>query len=138
MTAEFNYQLRVYYDATDAAGLVYHANYLKFMEQARTEWLRHLGFTHHQLKQHYQLTFVVRTCTIDYVKPAFLDDVLSVTVEVVLLKRASLIVSQKILRWAECLNFATVKLACVHVVSLRPQPFPTEIFKAFADASSTA
>ena len=131
---QFTYPIRVYYEDTDSAGIVYHANYLKFMERARTEWLRQFGFTHHQLKEQYQFAFIVRSLTIDYIKPSLLDDNLSVTVEVTRAKKVSVFMTQEVLKSTERLCIATLKLAGVNAISLRPQPFPKEISKFFHDA----
>lgn len=132
---EFTYPIRIYYEDTDAVGIVYHTNYLKFIERTRTEWLRHLGLTHYQLKEHYQLAFVVRSLAIEYIKPAFLDDYLIVTLKVLQTKKASLIIFQEVLKSSERLCTATIKLACVNITHLRPQPFPKEISKIFHDAT---
>jgi len=129
--AEFTYSIRVYYEDTDAAGIVYHANYLKFIERARTEWLRHLGFTHYQLKEQYHFALVIRSLTIEYIKPAFLDDDLTVTLKMDQAKRASLVIHQEVLKSSRRLCTATVKLACVNLSNLRPQPFPKELFTIF-------
>ena len=127
----FIWSIRVYYEDTDAAGVVYYANYLKFMERSRTEWLRQLGVDQIQLKQHYNLVFVVRQMTIDYLRPALLDDLLKIVTYMTHLGKASITMNQKILRQTEVLCIATIKIACVNIVNLRPQPIPPEILKEF-------
>ncbi|OQW93287.1 MAG: tol-pal system-associated acyl-CoA thioesterase [Beggiatoa sp. IS2] len=126
---EFRWPVRVYYEDTDIAGIVYHANYLKFMERARTEWLRHLGLEQTQIRQQYQSIFVIRQVNIDYLKPARFNDELQITVRLTRLGRASMMLQQNIGRGPEVLCTATVKIACVHGVSLRPQPFHEELFE---------
>lgn len=132
---KFTYRVRVYYEDTDAAGIAYHTSYLKFMERTRTEWLRFLGFTHSRLRERFHFNFVVRSLTVEYFKPACLDDNLSITLEIIQAKRASLIVYQDVLRSTERLCTATIKLACVNTSNLHPQPFPKEIFKFFHDTT---
>jgi acyl-CoA thioester hydrolase len=126
---EFIWPVRIYYEDTDIAGIVYHANYLKFMERARTEWLRHLGLEQTQIRQQYQSIFVIRQVQIDYLKPARFNDELQITVQVKRLGRASMTLQQNIGRGHDILCTAVVKIACVHDVSLRPQPFYEALFK---------
>ena len=83
MSTEFNCQIRVYYEDTDAGGVVFYANYLRFMERARTEWLRHIGFEHKQLIKQRDLVFAVKSVSIDYKKPAKLDDLLTVASSII-------------------------------------------------------
>lgn len=98
--AVFSQTYRVYYEDTDAGGVIYHSNYLKFMERVRTEWLRVLGFSQYEMaKQH--LLFVVHSLTIHYIKPGRLDDELSVTATIKELKRASLVFLQQVRRLAD-------------------------------------
>ena len=126
--SEFVWPIRVYYEDTDAGGFVYHTNYLKFMERARTEWLRDLGFEQTQLKQQYNLVFVVRQLSIDYLKPALFNDLLHVTSKLTIGK-ASMIFTQQVLREADILCRAVVKIAAINLVKQRPQPIPPEILK---------
>ena len=120
----FTWQVRVYYEDTDVAKLVYYANYLKFMERARTEWLRFLGFEQKPLKQEYGIVFVVKQAHIDFLKPAFFDDVLLITVDMVKLGKASIQLNQQVIRNSTVLCSALIKLACVNVETLRPQAIP--------------
>jgi acyl-CoA thioester hydrolase len=126
---EFMCPVRVYYEDSDAGGFVYHTNYLKFMERARTEWFRHLGFEQTQLREQYHLIFVVRKLSIDYLKPAFFNDLLNVTSDLTQLGKVSMTFSQQVLRDAEVLCEATVKIATFDIIKQRPQPFPLEIYK---------
>lgn len=128
---EFIWPVRIYYEDTDVGGVVYYANYLKFMERARTEWLRQLGIDQTQLKQQEKLIFVVRQLTINYLKPALFDDLLHVTISLTQLGKVSLTITQKILRQTAVLCTATCKIACVDALNLRPQPFPPDILKEF-------
>jgi len=120
----FTWQLRVYYEDTDAAKLVYYANYLKFMERARTEWLRALGFEQRPLRQQYGIVFVVRQAQVDFLKPAIFDDVLHITVEVTKVGKASIQLNQNVIRDDQLLCSALIKLACIHIETLRPQAIP--------------
>jgi len=126
---KFTWQVRVYYEDTDAAKLVYYANYLKFMERARTEWLRALGFEQRPLRQEYGVVFVVRQANIDFLKPAIFDDILDVTVEISQVGKASIQLNQKIFRNNNLLCTGLIKLACININSLRPQAIPSILFK---------
>lgn len=130
MTTEFIFPVRVYYEDTDAAGVVYYANYLKFMERTRTEWLRQLGFEQTELRQKHQIIFVVKHVNIDYRKPAKFNDVLQITTQITKLGKASIMVLQKVQRENDNLCVATVKLGCVHIDNFRPHPLPLVILEA--------
>ena len=119
--------VRVYYEDTDSGGVVYHANYIKFMERARTEWLRHVGFSQQELKDQTGVVFAVRTIQIDYHLPARLDDSLSVGVELIRQKRASLEFLQQVWRDEELLVAATVRIACIDQQRFRAVPIPAVI-----------
>jgi len=124
----FSHQLRVYVEDTDAGGIVFYANYLKYMERARTEFLRSLGFYEPALFD--DLQFVVRKVELLYHKPAVLDDLLDVTVALSKLSRASFEVQQKIYRNKDLLLEAEVKIACICNVSKRPQAMPVDIYQS--------
>jgi acyl-CoA thioester hydrolase len=129
---EFILPVRVYYEDTDAGGVVYHASYLRFMERARTEWLRALGFEQDVLIREYGILFAVRNIGIDYRKPARFNEQLFVTVTVALVGKASLTFAQTIWRATvngeqEHLTTATVKVACIQAVSFKPAAIPTVI-----------
>jgi acyl-CoA thioester hydrolase len=119
--------VRVYYEDTDAAGVVYYANYLKFCERARTEWLRGSGFTNSALLAERGLAFVVRAVKADYLAPAVLDDALQVVSTLDKLGGASLIFGQRVLRGEELLFDAQIVIACVDLCAKRASPIPADI-----------
>jgi acyl-CoA thioester hydrolase len=123
-TGCFVLPIRVYYEDTDAAGVVYYANYLRFCERARTEWLRMLGFEQHRMLAEEHTAFVVRTLTADYVSSAALDDALTVETRIRKLGRASLVFSQQVLRDGELLFDSLITIACVDTRRKRPAPLP--------------
>ena len=92
----FSWPTRVYYEDTDAGGVVYHSQYLNFLERARTEWLRHLGFDHNNLRDEFKLVFVVHSMQIQFKKPAKLDDLLTISSELIKIGRGSFEFFQKI------------------------------------------
>jgi acyl-CoA thioester hydrolase len=110
-------------------GRVYYANYLKFMERARTELLRDKGIEQTELKQQHNLIFVIRQVTIDYLKPAFFNDLLNVTVNMTKFGKASMTMVQQVLRESDILCQGTVKIAAIDVVSQRPKAIPLDIVK---------
>lgn len=115
---------RVYYEDTDAGGVVYHARYLAFAERARTEAIRSFGMAASDLLRDYGLAFVVRQATLDYLMPARLDDVLSIETRLVDLKAASCTLEQGIYRDEDLLVPLSVRLACIRVEDGRPARFP--------------
>jgi acyl-CoA thioester hydrolase len=123
-------RIRVYYEDTDAAGIVYHACYLAFAERARTEMLRCLGLDHGTLHARFGLTFTVRRCAIDYRAPARLDDLLEVETRLVRLGGASLDLEQRVLREPQVLTYLDVRLALVDA-NLRVGRLPRELAHAF-------
>ena len=125
--ATFNFDIRVYYEDTDAQGVVYYANYLKYLERARSEWLRKNGIPVSQLAREQNLVFVVRRVEIDYLAAAKLDDELSVTVELIEVSKVSFKLNQKILRRANVLTQATLKLACLDATRFKPVRIPDKI-----------
>ncbi len=127
MIHHFIWPVRVYYEDTDAAGVVYYANYLKFLERARTEWLREAGFEQTHLKEQYKLILMVQQFSIDYLKPALFNDLLDITVNITKLRKASLIMTQQVLHQHNILCKAHVKIVAVNTLSLRPMGFPREI-----------
>lgn len=123
----FTLPIRVYYEDTDAAGVIYYANYLRFCERARTEWLRAIGFEQQQLLAVHGLVFMVRSVKADYLSPGLLDDALSVVTRIDTLGRASLVFAQCIMRGDECLFDAQFQVACVDINKKRPAPFPADV-----------
>ena len=128
MTREtFRFPVRVYYEDTDAAGVVYYANYLKFMERARTEWLSSLGFDLAATEREHGIVFVVHRVEIEFRKPAQLSDRLDVTLSLVELGRARLVADQAVNRAAETLTQARVTLACLDPSTWRPARIPAPV-----------
>jgi acyl-CoA thioester hydrolase len=126
---QFRLQLRVYYEDTDAGGVVYYANYLAFMERARTEWLRSLGYENQQLMDEQGVVFAVRRACVDYRAPARLDDELEVLAGIKQVKRASLVFEQQILRGDQLLASGEITLVCVDLDGFRPTAIPDSIMK---------
>jgi len=123
----FRHTLRVYWEDTDAGGVVFYANYLKFFERARTEWLRSFGHSQQRLRDETGAIFVVAETSLRYLRPARLDDVLVVTVQVLDAGRASLLIDQQALRGNELLAEGTIRIGCVDVQSFRPRRIPIVI-----------
>jgi acyl-CoA thioester hydrolase len=120
----YSFPVRVYFENTDAGGVVYHAEYLKFMERARTEWLRHMGFDHQALDRHHGAVFVVTAASIDFAKPARLDDTLAVSVRLESLGKVRCVFAQEIRRDDEVLVRAKITVACLQVESFKPAEIP--------------
>ncbi|HRE13677.1 MAG TPA: tol-pal system-associated acyl-CoA thioesterase [Usitatibacteraceae bacterium] len=120
----YSFPVRVYFENTDAGGVVYHAEYLKFMERARTEWLRHLGHDHQALAKSHRVVFVVTAIAVDYLKPARLDDTLAVSARLESLGKVRCVFAQEIRREDELLVTARVTVACVGSESMRPAEIP--------------
>lgn len=125
--ADFAWPVRVYWEDTDAGGVVYYANYLKFLERARSEWLRALGVEQPVVAEQDGVVFAVRHVEVEYLKPAKLDDVLSVVCLLDELNKASLVLSQRIEREGETLLTARVKVVCVSRDAFRPAKIPVHI-----------
>ena len=120
----YSFPIRVYYENTDAGGVVYHAEYLKFLERARTEWLRHLGFDHQGLARTHRVQLIVTSLAVDFVKPARLDDNLAVGVHLESLGKARCVFAQEIRREDEVLARAKVSVACVSGEAMKPVEIP--------------
>ncbi|MFN4058811.1 MAG: tol-pal system-associated acyl-CoA thioesterase [Roseinatronobacter sp.] len=120
------HQIRVYYEDTDLAGIVYYANYLKFIERGRSEWVRSLGLDQLALKEAGQGVFAVRRVHADYLAPARMDDLLDVTTTYVSHSGARLILDQAVKRGAQTLFTAQVTLVCIGDTA-RPQPLPAAL-----------
>ncbi|MBU6468623.1 MAG: tol-pal system-associated acyl-CoA thioesterase [Betaproteobacteria bacterium] len=121
---------RVYYEDTDAGGVVYHANYLRFMERARSEWLRERGFDPHNLKEQYQLLFVVRSIEIKYLAPAILADLLTVSAELLSLDRGLLTFDQRVWRGEQELSRAQVRVVSVSTETFKSINVPNSMKQA--------
>ena len=129
MPETFRFAIRVYYEDTDAGGVVYYANYLKYMERARTEWLSSLGYELSTLESVEGIVFVVHSVEIDYRSPAKLGEKIDATLTLVELNRASMAVEQDIVRGAELLTHARVALACVDRANWRPKRIPAPLLE---------
>lgn len=123
----FNLDIRVYYEDTDAQGVVYYANYLKYLERARSEWLRQRGIPVSLLASEQNLVFVVRRVEIDYISAAKLDDELAVTVELTEISNVTFLLKQAIERQGNVLCRAILKLACLDATKFKPVRIPVEI-----------
>ena len=126
----FSWPTRVYWEDTDAGGVVYHAQYLAFLERARTEWMRARGHGQDRLRTEHDLVFAVRAMQVDFRLPARLDDALQVSVRLVECRRASLVIAQSIhLRETRLLD-ATVRVAALSAASFKPRSIPQPLFDA--------
>jgi acyl-CoA thioester hydrolase len=124
---DFRHTLRVYWEDTDAGGVVFFANYLKFFERARTEWLRALGHGQQQLRTETGALFVVADTSVRYLEPARLDDLLEITVRVVDAGRVSMTLAQQARRGDTLLAESTLRIGCVDAGTFRPRRIPNEI-----------
>ena len=124
----FSWPTRVYWEDTDAGGVVYHAQYLAFLERARTEWLRARGKGQELLRAEHDLVFAVRAMRIDFRNPARLDDALQVTVALRECRRASLVIVQSIRRGDALLLDAEVRVAALSAATFRPKPIPQTLY----------
>ncbi len=125
----FRFHVRVYYEDTDAAGVVYYANYLKYMERARTEWLESLGFPLAAFEREHRVVFVVHRCEIDFLQPGRLNDALAVSVEPVKLGAATIKARQDVRRGDDILTSAVVTLACLDATRWRPVRMPAALVR---------
>lgn len=128
----FSFPVRVYWEDTDAGGIVFYANYLKFFERARTEWLRTLGIEQSRLREATGGMFVVSETAVRYLQPARLDDELLVTATLQSAGKASLIIAQQALRQPAggLLAEGTIRIGWVEAASLRPARIPTSVLDA--------
>ena len=127
---DFEIALRIYWEDTDAGGVVFYANYLKFFERARTEWLRALGHGQEQLRLNEGAMFVVSDTTLRYRRPARLDDLLRVTVKLAEVRRASITLAQQAWRGDELLTEGTIRIVCVDAGTFQPRSIPNAIASA--------
>ncbi len=134
---EFIWPIRVYYEDTDSGGVVYHSNYLNFMERARTEWLRAMQLEQDNILNDYDILFVVHSLSINYLKPALFNDALQVKTTIQRLSKASIIFEQLIVRDnndsgdADILSKGVVKIVSLSALKKRPVPLPESIYKQF-------
>jgi tol-pal system-associated acyl-CoA thioesterase len=125
----YSFPVRVYFENTDAGGVVYHGEYLKFLERARTEWLRHLGFDHQALARNHRAMFVVTAAALDFVKSARLDDNLAVSVRLESLGKARCVFAQEVRRDDDVLVKAKITVACVTGENFKPTEIPEALRK---------
>lgn len=133
-TGEFRITVRVYFEDTDAGGVVYYANYLKFCERARTEWLRSRGIGQQHLAEREGISFVVRSASAEFLRPARLDDELDVRSAIERLGGASVIFRQRVLRAEELLFEARITVACIDGRRMRATPIPVAVRDALLQA----
>lgn len=129
MSKPFIWPVRVYYEDTDAGGVVFYANYLKFMERARTEYLRSFGYEQDTLMVSEGIVFAVRSLAVDYRKPALFNQLLQVSAEIKTIKKASLEFSQQISHNDTVLVTGDVRIACVDVNTMKPKAIPQNLLE---------
>jgi len=125
----FHWPVRVYYEDTDAGGVVFYANYLKFFERARTEMLRDMGFEQDQLIAEQNIIFVVRAVQVDYLTPARFNESLDVSAEVTQAKKVSLNFEQTITRNGEMLCKGNIRIACLDAKTMKPKAIPENLLE---------
>ncbi len=128
MTHQFETTFRVYWEDTDAGGVVYYANYLKFMERCRTDWLRAMGVDQHRLRLERKLQFAVVGVQVEFLRPAVLDDEIIVTAELERMGGATISFKQNIWRGDVQLIEASTRVACLDSESLKPRAIPKDLF----------
>jgi acyl-CoA thioester hydrolase len=126
---KFIWPIRVYYEDTDAGGVVFYANYLKFFERARTEMLRAMGYEQDELIANEGIIFVVRSVQVDYLIPARFNELLQVSAEVTLAKKASLVFEQLITRCGDVLCTSIIRIACLDANTMRPKAIPENLLE---------
>lgn len=131
MTYVKHHPVRVYYEDTDTAGIVYYANYLRFIERGRTEFLRELGYSQKQIAEETGLAFAVRSVAAEYLMPARLDDELVVASRIESLGRVQVIFDQRVLRGDQVLLEAKVRVVCMDPAKGKPAPMPSDIYEKF-------
>lgn len=128
----FSLQTRIYWEDTDAGGVVYHAQYVAFLERARSEWMRSLGYGQSDVREQHGIVFAVRAMEVDFLKPARLDDALAITVELVECRRASAVFAQRVLRGDTLLLTAKVRVASLDAESFKPSAIPDALHALLA------
>ncbi|MDO8925661.1 MAG: tol-pal system-associated acyl-CoA thioesterase [Sideroxyarcus sp.] len=129
----FSLPVRVYFQDTDAGGVVYHASYVNFMERSRTEWLRTFGYSNAGLMKELGVVFVVRSLKLDYLRPALLDDLVAVTSQIKDIGRSRLNIHQTVMRGDEVLVEGEVHLVCVNVETFKPVSVPDVLRNQWKD-----
>jgi acyl-CoA thioester hydrolase len=128
MSNKFELMQRIYWEDTDAGGVVYYANYLKFMERCRTDWLRAMGIDQYRLRLERQLQFAVVSVAVDFLRPAILNDEILVTAELERFSGATISFKQTILRGEVQLIDASTRVACLDSGTLKPRAIPKDLF----------
>ena len=130
----FTLPVRVYFQDTDAGGVVYHGSYVNFLERARTEWLRECyGYSNAGLMKEFGVLFVVRSLKLDYLKPALLDDMLTVSAQIKEVGRSRVALQQSVMRGEDILAEAEIHLVCVTVDGFRPVAVPDVLSKQWKE-----
>lgn len=124
----FTIPVRVYYEDTDAGGVVYHTNYLKYFERCRTEWMRSAGYGQGQLASEGGIAFVARKASCEYLRPARIDDLLTIGLAVEKITRVRMVFSQTVRRGDELLVTGSVEIACVNNLTLAPTAIPDFLY----------
>ena len=124
----FSHPIRVYWEDTDAGGVVYHAQYLAFLERARSEWLRAMGHDQERMRREHDLVFAVRAMQLDFRAPARLDDLLAASTALRECRKASLVFAQEVRRDDLLLVSATVRIAVLAASTFRPRPLPEALY----------
>ena len=124
----FSHPIRVYWEDTDAGGVVYHAQYLAFLERARSEWLRAMGHDQERMRREHDLVFAVRAMQLDFRAPARLDDLLAASAALRECRKASLVFAQEVRRDDRLLVSATVRIAVLAASTFRPRPLPEALY----------
>ncbi len=120
----FSIPVRIYYEDTDTGGVVYYANYLRFMERARTDWLRAQGFEQTALADEHQIVLAVKQANIKYLKPAKLDDSLMVSAKITRIGSASITFNQQVSRDRELICDGEVRIVCLDTITFKPKAIP--------------
>ena len=131
MNKPFSWEVRVYYEDTDLGGVVFYANYLKYLERARTEYLRSIGYEQDELMAHDEIIFAVRSLQIEYLKPACFNQLLQVSADIKKSKKASLEFAQQITHDDQLLVTANVRIACLDVNTMKPKAIPEKLLEHF-------
>lgn len=137
LTRPFSWPVRVYYEDTDHAGVVYYANYLRYFERARTEWLRALGIEQPELAARQQVIFVVRSIAVEYLQPARFNDLLDVSVELEHVGASQITMSQRACRGEVTVAEARVRLACIGLPQMKPTRMPQVLTEKISEISET-
>jgi acyl-CoA thioester hydrolase len=134
---QFLWPVRVYHEDTDGAGVVYYANYLRYFERARTEWLRALGFEQTDLASQHGVVFVVRAITVEYLLPARFNDALNISVELGGVGASQITLKQRVLRENDRLVEARVRLACVNIAAMKAVRMPAALHIKISERTRT-